>query len=87
LPEQVGSSRAEQVPPTMHVVPATHQCCLESGCLADFKTKFVIAKHATGRQAGRGRTVACLSKLMLAGAPQQVAASLAAGVKRGLLRM
>jgi hypothetical protein len=48
LPEQVGSSCAEHVPPTMHVVPATHQCCVESGCLADFKTKFVIARHATG---------------------------------------
>jgi hypothetical protein len=39
LPERVGSSCAEQVPPTMSVVPATHQCCVESGCLADFKTK------------------------------------------------
>jgi hypothetical protein len=36
----------------MHVVPATHQCCVKSGCLADFKTKFVIARYATGRQAG-----------------------------------
>jgi hypothetical protein len=35
----------------MPVVPATHQCCVESGRLADFKTKFVIAKHATGRHA------------------------------------
>jgi hypothetical protein len=72
----------------MPVVPATHQCCVESGRLADFKTKLVIAKHATGWQSGRGGRVACLSKLMLlAGAPQHVAASLAAGVMRGLLRM
>jgi hypothetical protein len=50
----------------MHVVPATHQCCVESGCLADFKTKFVIAKHATGRHAVMRGGVACLSKLVVA---------------------
>jgi hypothetical protein len=66
MPEQVGSSCAEQVPPTMPVVPATHQCCVESGCLAKFETKFVIARHAIGQQAGtRGRAV-CLNKLFLA---------------------
>jgi hypothetical protein len=54
----------------MPVVPATHQCCVESGCLADFKTKFVIARHATGRHAGTRGGGACLRKLMLlAGAP------------------
>jgi hypothetical protein len=52
LPEQVGSSCAEQMPLIMHVVPATHQCCVESRRLVDFKTKFVIAKHATGRHEG-----------------------------------
>jgi hypothetical protein len=65
LPKQVGLSYAKQVPPTMPVVAATHQCCVESRRLADFKTKFVIARHATGRHAGRGGGVACLSKLVL----------------------
>jgi hypothetical protein len=50
----------------MNVVPATHQCCVESGCIADFKTKFVIAKHATGQHAVMRGGVACLSKLVLA---------------------
>jgi hypothetical protein len=50
----------------MPVVPATHQCCVETGCLAKFKTMFVIARHATARHAGTRGRVACLSKLVLA---------------------
>jgi hypothetical protein len=66
LPEQVGSSCVEQVPPTMLAVPATHQCCVESECLAKFKTMFVTAKHATRRQACTTQRVACLSRFVLA---------------------
>jgi hypothetical protein len=66
LPEQVGTSCAEQVPPTIPVVPATQQCCVEFRCLAIFKTKFVIAKHATKRHARTRGGVACLSKVVLA---------------------
>jgi hypothetical protein len=50
----------------MPVVTATHQCCAESGCLADFETKFVIARHATERHAGTR---------MRGGLPEQVDAA------------